>query len=356
MFKSIDCGTGRPIIIIDSYWTNDTISDLRLKGRDNQLNCPVCNKPVHVKAGAKKRWHFAHKDLSDCPMKHESANILQARSLLYRWLYSKYGDQVIVEKYFPESDLPRPLDCCVEISDSEKYGYWILGNGLKARCDLEGALFDLNISTTWVFLSNMLDRDNENRKSVHLSPTERELAYVSEYNQIYSPCNLAINYLNIEDVSVVTLRGLSCVHLPQKYEYAVQLTDRLSEMLISPTSREFVHPGEHEKLLNHKALAETVKLKEEEVQRKWEKRRLQLREKRMVSITENKPQRNPITAQITHQGIEKKIQQESPESMGAVYLCQVCGKSTADWTTLDTKNNTCICSRECLRVHQGRVV
>ncbi|MFT5700922.1 MAG: hypothetical protein ACI8ZB_003807 [Desulforhopalus sp.] len=354
MFKSIDCNTKQQIIIIDPYWTNETISDLRLKGRDNQLNCPVCNKPVHVKAGEKKRWHFAHKDLSDCPMKHESANILQARSLLYRWLYSKYGKQVTVEKHFPESDLPRPLDCYVEISENEKYGYWILENGLKARGDIQSTLFDLGISTTWVFLFNLLDRETDKQQSVHLSPTERELAYGSEYNQIYSQYNLSINYLHLEPPAVMTLRGLSCVHLPQKYEYTTELTDRLSEMLVSPLTGEIVHPGEHEKLVKHKNLIEAARLREEEVQRELEKRRQKQIEQRAARITENKPQREPNPIQTRPQRTEKKVEKEEAEEVGLTYLCRICGKSTTDWSTLFTEDNTCICSRECLRVHQGR--
>ncbi|MFT5700941.1 MAG: hypothetical protein ACI8ZB_003826 [Desulforhopalus sp.] len=354
MFKSIDCENGRQVIIIDPYWNNETIPELRLKGRENQLNCPVCNKPVNVKAGVKKRWHFAHKNLSDCPLKNESATILQARGLLYKWLHSKYGDQVTIEKHFPDSDLPRPLDCYVEISETEKHGYWILENGLKSRMSLEISLADLDISTTWVFLSNMLELDKENQNFVHLSPTERGLAYRSEYNQIYSLCDLSINYLDIEAASVATLRGLCCVHRPQKYEYDTQLTDRLSEMLISPTSGEFVHPGEYEKLVKQRVLLEEEKLREKEVQRKWEKRRLHLMEKKMAIIKENKPDRNPNPVQTRHQRIEKKVEKEEAEETGLTYLCRICGKSTTDWSTLFTEDNTCICSRECLRVHQNR--
>ena len=39
---------------------------------------------AQVRAGEIKRWHFAHKHLQDCPLQHESPQILQARALLYQ--------------------------------------------------------------------------------------------------------------------------------------------------------------------------------------------------------------------------------------------------------------------------------
>lgn len=85
---------------------------------------PRLQTAVHVRAGEKKRWHFAHKNLSDCPLRHESLDVLQARSLLYRWLKTKFGDKVTIEKHFLESTLPRPLDCYVVLSANKLVGYW----------------------------------------------------------------------------------------------------------------------------------------------------------------------------------------------------------------------------------------
>jgi competence CoiA-like predicted nuclease len=146
MFKSTDCQSNQQIIILDPYWNEETIDQLRVKGRENSLVCPICKQPVHLRAGGKNRWHFAHKDLSNCPLKHESPNILQARSLLYKWLKSKYGDRVTIEKHFPHSDLSRPLDCYVEISEKQKFGYWILEKGVRSRFPIEMALSELNIT------------------------------------------------------------------------------------------------------------------------------------------------------------------------------------------------------------------
>ena len=158
MFKSTDCQSSQQIIILDPYWNEETIDQLRTKGRKNSLACPVCKQPVHVRAGNKKRWHFAHKDLSNCPK-------------------SKYGDRVTIEKHFPDSDLPRPLDCYVEISETQKFGYWILEKGIRSRSSIEMELYELNIANTWMFLSTMLKVDEEKTDSAHLSPTRVHLLF-----------------------------------------------------------------------------------------------------------------------------------------------------------------------------------
>lgn len=363
MFKSVDNQTGQEIIILDPAWNDSTIEILRTKSQDNQLACPTCKQPVHVRAGKKKRWHFAHKDLSDCPLKHESPNILQARSLLYKWLKLKFDDKVTIEKNFPESELPRPLDCYVEVSENQKFGYWILEKGIRSRYPLEQSFSQLNINVTWVFLSSMLKIDAEKLTSVHLSPTERDFAYSSDYNQIYSQCDESINYLNIDDGTVTTLRGLRCVHLPQQYKFSIQLKDNLENLLVSPKTGEIVYKNEHEKLREHQEALES------ELQRIEEERILELQrreeQRKQPRRSENILLQQQIDAGYEHKSSEyvpsSDISKENAQSSlndgsNELYQCVVCETMTASWTTLDLATNTCVCSRECLRVQLSRLL
>ncbi|MBU0944746.1 MAG: hypothetical protein KJ804_19740 [Proteobacteria bacterium] len=365
MFKSTDCQSSQEIIILDPYWNEETVGQLRTKGRENSLACPVCKQPVHVRAGEKNRWHFAHKDLSNCPLKYESPNILQARSILYKWLKSKHGDSVTIEKHFPGSDLPRPLDCYVEISETQKFGYWILEKGVRSRFPIEMALSELNIANTWVFLSTMLKVDQERTDSAHLSPTEREFTYSSEYNQIYSSSDQALNYLNIENNLVTTLRGLYCIHSPQQFRFCEQLIDELPNMLVSPKTGELVHPGEHEKLLELQENDRLEQQREEELKIRLQE---QAREQQQARQLEWECERERLLTQKEQVKIKTKfsvpdvqkeqqrdaIKQPVTSGLEPHYLCSVCGISTVTWTMLDTGKNTCICSRECLRTLQGR--
>ena len=358
MFKAQNGLTEEDIIILDPYWNEDTVEPLRKQGREDDLICPVCKQPVQVRAGRKKRWHFAHKDLSNCPLKHESPNVLQARVLLYSWLQAKLGEKVTVEKHFPGTDLPRPLDCYVELTGDQKIGYWILERGLRDRWTLQHTLSHLGISIIWVPLKDMLKVDEEDEGAVHLTPTERDIAFSSDYNQLYSHFDSALSYLDADEKMVLTLRGLNCVHLPQKYRFDFKLENDLNQMLFFPQTGELVHPGEHERL---EALREEVK--EQERIREIEEKERRVEERKRQEEVEKQRQR--IFSQVAKQTAHKhnfipkpppapkppkkeKKESESYSYLDKPYLCRVCGAMTVNWTSLDMGSNTCICSRECL--------
>lgn len=348
MFKSLDCQSSQEVIILDPHWNKETIVPLRSKGREGYLVCPVCKQPVHVRAGERNRWHFAHNIISNCPLKHESANLLQARGLLYTWLRSKYGGKVTVEKHFPDLNLPRSLDCYVEISDEQKLGYWILDKGIRSRYPLQYAFSNLDISIVWVLLSSMLKIDDESPESVHLSPTERDFIYPSEYNPIYSHYDSALNYLDIEDTSVTTLRGLNCTHFPQKFSFDAALKDDLRNMLISPKTGEFVHPGEHERLLE---LQERLRF-EEEQQRQNEIKEHRERELTKQRYLESLAARSPLPKTNYTPHVQTPNNAFTENTGNKQYPCSVCGILTGNWVIFDGKTDTCVCTRDCLRTQQ----
>lgn len=361
MYKSFDRQTEEEIVILDPYWDKDTIPPIRERGRENHLACPVCQQPVHVKAGEKKRWHFAHKDLSNCPLKHESPNILQARSLLYNWLKIKVGDRVTIEKDFPEAGLPRPLDCYLEIRGGGKIGYWVLERGIRDRLSLLPIFRHLNVHIIWVMLTDMLRFDDADPETIHLTPTERDFLYSSEYNKIYSGYDSALCYLSIDEQTVTTLRGLSCIHSPQKYGFDFKLKTKLEHMLLSPRTGEFVHPGEHERLeeqrqqiLEEERLKVLEERKRQEEIRESQRQRLKqqeilLKRARVPNQTESSQRNLHVPKKHTNSHNHK---QGAYSSINRPYPCSVCGTQTVNWTTLDLSNDTCICSRECLTLSQ----
>ena len=44
MFKAQRGLTKEDVIILDSYWNEETVALLRQNGRDDELICPVCSK------------------------------------------------------------------------------------------------------------------------------------------------------------------------------------------------------------------------------------------------------------------------------------------------------------------------
>lgn len=365
MFKAQKGLTEEEIIILDPFWNEDTIDSLRDQGRDDNLICPICKQPVLVRAGRKKRWHFAHKDLSDCPLKHESPNILQARVLLYSWLKTKLGEQVTIEKHFPGTNLPRPIDCYVELSNQQKIGYWIMERGIRDRWTLQHTFSNLDMSIIWVPLLDMLRVDEENPGAVHLTPTERDITFFSDYNQIYSHFDSTLSYLDVDNKAVLTLRGLNCVHLPQKYQYDVKLVNALDEMLFFPQTGELVHPGEHERLEElKKEIEEQERLRAIEEQKRREeerKRQAELEKQRQIIFPHAKKQTKHEWNNIPNPPPSPKpFKKDKKESelysyINKPYPCRICGIMTANWSSLDLGSNTCICSRECLtKSHEER--
>jgi hypothetical protein len=363
MYRVIDTVTGKDCIILDPIWNRDTIHKLRAQDRVNRLCCPHCNKPVRLRAGEKKRWHFAHKDLSDCSLRNESAEILEARSQLYSLLKSKFGDDVTVEKSIDGVNLPRPIDCVIE-HDGQKIGYWIFERGLRNRSDLQRKFAENNIKSVWIFLHTMQDRDEEESQVVHLTPTERDFLFISDYNRLYSSSDRSGLYLDHVHQKMITLRGLICIHEPQKYEFDHLLEHDLSEMLVLPSTGEFIHPGEYQAFQQWKERQkqeEKLRQRQQEEQKKLlkleEERRLKYMkdlERKMahqqssrpvfsnkyVHVKPGKKERKSPKSSIAEKGIS--VEQES-------YPCEVCGAMAKDWVVLDHKTKTCVCSRECLK-------
>ena len=365
MYKAMDIHSQKEVIIIDPFWTQENIDDLRDKDRLDSLCCPGCKEPVRVKAGKKRRWHFAHKDLSDCSLRQESPEILEARGQLYIWLESKFADQVTVEKSIP--DIPILFDCFVETDDRRGIGYLIFEKGMRNRDLLIDTLGTSDIQVVSIFLHKVLNIDREHSHAVHLTPSERDFSFTSEYNQIYSHNNNGLVYLDETKGKIVTLRGLRCVHQPQKYEFNMMLTNELSQMLVLKGTGELIHPGEYETFCawekqkkEEERIQEIARKKEQERQRLQEEQyRIYLKELERKAALHRSRNYEFLGHQLSREiSIKKRNRHEEikPKREDVFtmdqeyYTCGVCGKNTTDWVSLETKDNTCVCSTECLKL------
>jgi hypothetical protein len=337
MFRAIDKDCGKEIIILDGKWHQGNIEQLRLKGRSEMLRCPECQQPVLVRAGNQKRWHFAHKILAKCPLQNESAMILQARSLLYQWLQSKFNDKVTIEKKIEECPFSRPVDCYVQMDNGAEFVYWILEAGIRSRNDLLYSIKKSNIRIHWVFLQHMLREDEKHSNEFHLSPTERDFLDYSEYMKVYNGPSL--HYLKIETSELKTLRGLVLIHSPQKYKCKRVVSDLLKETLISPRTGEFVHLGEYEKLTEFR---KRQKLKQEKPQTSTKR-------KEDESFVESEEDISlEFKEELSHQKKQSvKSQSDVLSILKAPAPCEICGKLTKEWITFSFATKTCRC-KECL--------
>lgn len=260
MFKAIDTRTGQEIVILHPEWAAK-LDDLRLLDQRDVLVCQGCNKPVRVRAGDVRRWHFAHKSKQDCTYGSDSPVLLEARAVLYEWLVSKFPQDVTLEKKVDDERLPRPIDCWVETSDG-LLAYWIVESGMRPqkRETLKAGLMATGASVTWVLTVNLLNPVEEATEQFHLGEastdcarlgtTERELLQVTRFDEAWRgvgrSSGASLHFLDSESKVLTTLRGLVLVHSPQIYGGHKECTP-LAQIKIMPKTWEFVHPGEYER-------------------------------------------------------------------------------------------------------------
>lgn len=347
MYKCLDNGEQREVIILDVEGDEGALAALRRKSRSRELTCPQCHQAVQAKAGDVKAWHFAHLDLGACPLLSESASLLKARRLLYEWLVRKFVERpglqddkkavVTVEKML-SPDLPRPVDCYVEHPDGTKLAYWVFDRGARQRWALKHALSDYRLHA--VFLQEMMCPVSGADREFDLSPTEREFMSGSDFDRIYLRSGNTLNYLSVEDGVLTTLRGLELRHAPQRYVCAAILRHPLAEVLTTKLG-EFIHPGETEKLHEFK---ESCGLATPAVPVHKSAWRLKL-DRRLTGF------RRDETAALAGIASERVESPQIPHVTSGRELlrCEVCGRMTAEWSVAVPDRGTCKC-RECLEM------
>lgn len=310
MFKALDKRDESDVVILDPQWL-EAIDKLRELDHKDILICQGCRQPVRVRAGEQRRKHFAHKHLENCSYEDESAILRNARAVLYEWLVNKFDKNVTIEKQVDGTDLFRPIDCWVT-HGSKVFAYWIFDSSIKPekRIALQNSAKKLGIHFHWVFCSDLLHTDQDDPDKIFLTTTEREFIRHSKYDEAYdySTENGSLHYLDAENRKLITLRCLFLHHKPQVYR-GYKIDSELDQVLASPETGEFMHNGEHEKLIKHEQEFGFIDKE---------------------SINQNSGSMN------------------SSNSLFGKKKCQICGEMTDDWSFYDGKTGLCKCSA-CLK-------
>jgi len=316
---------GTDIVILDSRW-KDAVDSLRSLDRQGALLCQGCKQPLRLRAGEVRRWHFAHKHLENCGYGHESPELLNARAILYEWLVGKFGKKVTIEKKVDDTRFSRPIDCWVE-QENESIAYWIVDAAIKPqiREKVQAGFRQLRAIVNWVFITQMLHEDKDEPEHLHLTTTERELMQHTAYDDAVKNgygAGKSLHYLNADDRTLTTYRGLHLAHSPQLFKGHKERHE-LSAVLVSPHDGAFVHPGEHERLQQFKQ----GQAEREKQQRKW------VETQTIVDTIDEQTKRDYAT-------------RTEPEG-----VCEFCGLKTSEWWSYDGKSGTCKC-KACYR--QGK--
>lgn len=368
MFKAIDTHKQQPVIILDPRW-RDRIGELRSASQRGELVCQECRRPVQVRAGDVRRWHFAHRKREGCPIDSEDPDLLNARAVLYAWLVGKFGaDAVAIEERIP--GLPRPIDCWVR-RDPRPFGYWVVERtlGASARQLLLTTCAQHEVIMHWVLLAALLRPDLSVSGQVTLSTTERDLLVATPYDAPASsrrgPSGRSLHYLDAQRQTLTTWRGLSAWHPPAGYE-GVERASALADLLVSPRTGEFVHPGEAEARRAYEAqlrAEEEGRRLAEEQRQAWEPPQpaapappllpLQLDAGRPVDGDDLQLGAAAVRQgyqflDVLRQRMDAAAGVRSEEEAPPAYRCTICGQVTTDYWTYQRQAGTCEC-RTCLR-------
>ena len=382
MFKAIDQETGAEIIAVDPVWSA-RLPHLRTLGRSGRLVCQGCRQPVLLRAGALRCAHFAHWELAECRHGHDSSLLLQARRLLYERLAALFGAQATIEKYLEDSSLPRPIDCWVQ-RDDRAYAYWIFDRRiqLQQRLELRLALEATGARINFVFLSTLRRQEEGKPETALLLPMEREFARHSSLDEVWarksrpddrllyssamgshwSQSGKSLNYINVEDETLTTLRDLRVKHQPSLHTAAV-VNHALSEITFAPKTGEFVHPGEQEawKEMKHR-LREQAQLEAERKERALQALQEQARsaqglkaEAMRLALTRPAPEPHAPMVSGSNRAAPSPATPARPQPVSLSNqsgTCEIRGSWTSDWYSFNGKTKTCRCNA-CLR--SGRV-
>ena len=339
MYKAIHAQTGEEIVILNPLWTA-RIEKLREMDHSDLLLCQGCQQSLRVKAGEVKRAHFAHKHLQACSYGSESPEILNARAVLYGWLFRQFGEAVTVEKQIAGSGLPRPVDCWVEARNGT-FAYWIIESGIKMepREAIKKAFLELGAKAHYVFLQWMLNEEKKEFHSLLLSPTERVFLEQTPYDEMLAGIGEAgksIHYLDADAQTLTTYRHLLLHHRPNWFKGRKKIAG-LDAVRASTADGNFVHPGENDRLSSYL-----------QKQKRLEQKRSQYaqREKDPTGLPEEP------AAPVRHRwGIRDKdrLQEAQPDQLQPL-TCAICGTVTSDyWNTFfnEAGEKMCRC-RTCL--------
>lgn len=243
MFVAINTTDRTRVTSISSKW-DSCVDALRELASSGQLVCQGCKQKVRLKAGDQRRRHFAHQHKSDCPLAHQSREVLEAKAQLYEWLETKYPGKVHLDMPLRVSGQSEIADLVVESEADCKFAYWVFDRSRRSRHALlflqrEAMGVCVHVIHTHSALKLMSDG-----AEIGLTASQRDFIAHSEFDKAvtaYAGGHLHfIVTLPGKLPEIAVFRSLNCVHKPNVYRYDALRRNHLSLALISPKTGEVV--------------------------------------------------------------------------------------------------------------------
>ncbi|MCX6923683.1 MAG: competence protein CoiA family protein [Verrucomicrobia bacterium] len=332
MFVALQTENGSRVTSIASDW-DDRLGALRELAASGQLVCSGCRQLLWLRISRKRRRHFAHRHLGDCPLAHQSAELLEVKAQLFKWLETKYPGKVYLDMAIGVPGWDRLIDLLVEPGPGRKVAYWVFDRQQRSREEILAYQRLPGVHVHFIHTQSTLVHHSEG--DIALTASQRDFITSSDYDACLAFGGYGhLHFLDGAESKLRIYRGLRCVHSPNLYGWEALRVDSLSEARISPKTGEIVLGGDVEarreqrqKLQQHKAVDLTARASAPPV---------------LQGASRAEEEARPGEGSVGEQGPTAP-----PLNLKGPFRCEDCGVETMDWSEATPSAGTCVC-RRCL--------
>jgi Competence protein CoiA-like family len=334
MFVALRTTDGSRVTSLAAQW-EQRLEALRELATSGQLVCPGCEQRLWLRMGVKRRRHFAHRQLADCPLAHQSAELLEIKAQLYQWLESKYPGKVHLDMPLGVPPSDKLTDLLVEAAPGRKFAYWTFDRQQRARDAFFACRGLPGVHAHFIHAQSTLAQHSET--AIALTASQRDFIGFSDFDTAVGSGG-HLHFLEGENSKLSIYRGLWCVHEPNLYQWEALRQEVLCAARISPKTGEIVF------------------LKDVAARARWQQR--QQRAKRPLPPVAPKPTPVPAAASAPRPSRPPEpAPAKAPAAMDkparpslnlkGPFRCEDCGVETMDWSSLNPAAGTCVC-RDCI--------
>ena len=333
MFVATDKELGARVTSLDPEWQSRH-EELRAFAASGRLVCPGCEQALRFRVGEQRRPHFAHRVLSECPLSKQSAEVLEAKALLYVWLAGKYPGKVEMDVDLQITGWDRFADLVIRPDDAKSFAYWVFDRSPRERDGLLNRMPG-NINRHVIFTESAYKTLGN---SVLLTKAQREFISGSKFDE--SKWRGHLHFLETKEHKMTLYRGLHCIHEPSSYCWNTAHEGVLADYLICPASGEIIaaEDTEHEEVLPTRLYGAQSSAGIADLAREHEEMQNRYGDAgQVLEVSDRNRYRFPPS-------LRKDFYSGSDSApMDRALKCEFCGKETTEWVPSAMAKGSCVC-------------
>jgi hypothetical protein len=334
MFVAYDKLTKLRVTSLDHEWST-RLMELREWVQSERLICPGCQQSLWLRTGELRRRHFAHRQLADCPLGSDSAEVMEIKAQLYEWLSSKYPGRVELDVDLQIEGWQKPADLVLAPAHGERFVYFVFDRQQRCRERLLQGSRNAEQSVHFIHTQTTHQQD-PGANALKLSASQRDFICWSDYDRPTWPAEGHLYFIDGQRARLTIYRGLTCIHSPNLYSWTIRREDLLTEALISPKTGEILFAAD---IKTQKSwMAERDERNKSEADRKRQTSDAVAAERRSNNMQEDHTASRPEPPKV----------EMAPANLNGPYRCEDCGQETTDWSSATPSLQTCVC-KSCSR-------